>query len=1299
MIMKKIILSLLVLMSATGVFAQSQIYNVNGIYYRLVQDPESNNTSDLVASVVTMGETNHYQGSISIPSSVTINGNNYSVGTIYDMAFKTCKSLTSITIPASIKQIPKGAFYGCDNLVSITVADGNPFYDSRDNCNAVMETATNTLIAGCKTTVVPATTARIGEAAFYGCKNLVSINLPNGLTSIGRWAFLDCAGLATVTLPTSMTAIETGVFENCTNLALIEIPSSIVSIGENAFHNCNNLAIEIPATATEISGTAFSGIGTLYWNSNDQPSNAIQQSYFKNLVFGENVTEITWNVGCFGAIKSVTIPNSVKKIGNRSFAYLRNLETLKWNSQTTLSSLGSIVYGLKHIIFGDSVLFIDPTLFIRCDDLESIEVDTQNPYFDSRDNCNAVIGRVNAYKHYCDQQNHIEYDSYITKDYLVLGCKNTVIPNDVKYIGHSAFENKFAWDTKTSVTIPSSVIYIGNYAFASCGCLESLHIPASVTTIAPGAFMGCFGLNSITVDPDNTVYNSNNNCNAIIETGTKALLLGCKNTVIPNGIEIIQDWAFSYAFASNLRDKRYPTLPKGVYSLTLPSSVKRIGYYAFEACDGLSVLSVPQSVTEIGAYAFKDCNRLTSITIPKGLTTISEGLLYGCCNLKSIDIPENVKSIGEYAFYGCGSVESLIIPEGVTVIKHGTFSYCNSLSYLSLPSTIVEFQGGYDCYGNGYENYSFEKCRSLLTAGPKGGGYNYEFNWKDTIPANAFRGLSNLQSVYIPRTIKAVYECDTPDNSPTFSMEDRNKYFYNSSYNQDIGHVGTVFYGCDSLKSVAVSFNNTKLMKLWIDYDDGGYLQYGFKEKTMDFNLYKSNSLQSITILDGAIKDLKSILTESIKEVVVSQYVNSIDSGVFSFIPYSAELERYYYGYGPNGGLTSTLFSRSYPMASNLEKITVESGNSHYSSVDGVLLNADGSKLLLCPSKRKNGYLIPETVVEVTAESFMDCNGLKFVRIPGSVKHIGDRAFENCTSIGWITFEGSPEIGLNAFWNCDNIQSVAVHSGVPGKMNLCDSPRTVMTGDYTSIISGDDLTINAYYNDDIKRSVCEISSPVRNWDCYFDLTNISAGKYKMIVGLLTTSNGKPSYFHPAIYGFNDETGQREIIYEPKVYIEPRRRWIDANFSNDIAGYDSVFITDTLVIPSGYSNFIVKIHSAVTASNESNYSREINLDRIFFEPIGDFPEEAYTGPFTQQVFNNAMLYVPDGAVNTYRAAIGWKLFKNIAVDTSVDPIRKDDKKSLHDAVIYDMTGRRTMADTPQQLPPGLYIINGKKYLKR
>lgn len=170
--------------------------------------------------------------SITIPSSVTEIG---------DYAFYLCTSLTSVTIPEGVTSIGEGVFSLCDDLTSLTVAEGNPVYHSAGNC--IIETASKTLVAGCKASVIPAdgSLTSIGEYAFFWCTNLINISIPGGVTSIGYQAFAGCENLQSVSIPSSVTSIGNYAFYGCIRLETLSIPSSITSIGKYAFNHCDNL--------------------------------------------------------------------------------------------------------------------------------------------------------------------------------------------------------------------------------------------------------------------------------------------------------------------------------------------------------------------------------------------------------------------------------------------------------------------------------------------------------------------------------------------------------------------------------------------------------------------------------------------------------------------------------------------------------------------------------------------------------------------------------------------------------------------------------------------------------------------------------------------------------------------------------------------------------------------------------------------------------------------------------------------------------------------------------------------------
>lgn len=241
------------------------------IWYPAAKDDTSYTVPNTVATI----QYSAFNGSnnlmsVTVPSSVT------SIG---EYAFSDCSGLPGVTIPGSVTSIGEHAFSNCGNLTSISVSANNTVYDSRSNCNAIIETGTDTLCSGCKNTVIPSGVKSIGDYAFEYCSGLTNVTIPDSVTGIGGGAFYGCTGLTNVTIPGSVSGIGREAFCGCTSLAGASILDGVKKIGKRAFSGCSGLtSITIPESVTGIGYSAFYGCDSLndvYYSGSEEQWNVI----------------------------------------------------------------------------------------------------------------------------------------------------------------------------------------------------------------------------------------------------------------------------------------------------------------------------------------------------------------------------------------------------------------------------------------------------------------------------------------------------------------------------------------------------------------------------------------------------------------------------------------------------------------------------------------------------------------------------------------------------------------------------------------------------------------------------------------------------------------------------------------------------------------------------------------------------------------------------------------------------------------------------------------------------------------
>lgn len=523
---------------------------------------------------------------------------------VRDTGFFNCNQITKVFIPEGFTVLEDNAFYNCKNLNYVSIPN------SLTSIGAMVFSATSVAFTEYSngkylgnnvnpyvllyTSISSITTINIHPntmlIASYMAQNeeLLSVHIPSSVKYIGTRAFANNLKLTSVTFDEGSKLLSIGeeTFAQCKLLNNIKLPNKLESIGEESFAYCSALTnIEIPSTVTNIGSKAFrycEGLQTLSVQSGNSVydsrnnCNAIIETATNTLLYGaknstipNTITGIEEYAFYQTAIPEVVIPGSVLTIGQYSFGSCSNLSNITISQGvTTIKGFAFSNTAISSLNIPASVTSIAGGTISGCNNLTSIKVVTDNSYYASPEGSNAIISKVGTS--------------------LISGCKTTIIPNTITEISMYAF---YDISELTSITIPSSVNYISQYAFCGSG-LTSVFIPQSVTSIQNQAFRECANLTSIIIEDGNTVYDSRDNCNAIIETETNKLITGCKST-------------------------------------TIPSTVITIGEFAFTGCDGLTEISIPNSVTRIEDHAFYGCNGLTHVTIPSSVTMLSGSAFAG----------------------------------------------------------------------------------------------------------------------------------------------------------------------------------------------------------------------------------------------------------------------------------------------------------------------------------------------------------------------------------------------------------------------------------------------------------------------------------------------------------------------------------------------------------------------------------------------------------------------------------------------------------------------------------------------
>ena len=444
--------------------------------------------------------------------------------------------------------------------------------------------------------------------------NTTSITLPQTLIRIGDYAFEDCSGLTgalDLSNCTSLTSIGEWAFYGCSGLASITLPSSLISIGDSAFGGCTGLK-----GALDLSNcTSLISIGNYAFDS------------------------------CSG-LASITLPSSLISIGDSAFGGCTGLTgTLDLSNYTSLTSIGEHAFngcsGLTSITLPSSLTSIGDSAFSGCSGLKEVDLS----------NCTSLTS-----------------------------------------IGEQAFYNCSGLTGELNLGECTSLTSIGNSAFWGCSGLTSITLPSSLEAIGDYAFRACTNLQPSETDSQGVKYLGNSeNPYLVLWDGTD---ITTSTYTVNEKCKIIYNTAFEGC--------------SGLTSITLPSSLTSIGYSAFGGCSGLTEVDLSNctSLTSIGSSAFSGCSGLTSITFPSSLKSIESEAFEDCSGLTEVDLSNctSLTSIGSYAFQNCSNLERIVFPNTT-----GWYATTSSSATSGAPMDMSDPEQNADWLTSTYLNYYFKR--------------------------------------------------------------------------------------------------------------------------------------------------------------------------------------------------------------------------------------------------------------------------------------------------------------------------------------------------------------------------------------------------------------------------------------------------------------------------------------------------------------------------------------------------------------------------------------------------------------
>ncbi|MBQ2879273.1 MAG: leucine-rich repeat domain-containing protein, partial [Anaerotignum sp.] len=696
---------------------------------------------------------------------------------------------------------------------------------------------------------------------------------------------------------------EDGKVEFNDFLPMKETDSTVVLTGEDMEPQVLGLLEAAEASDVIAEGThgdnltwVLTGDGTLTISGEGDMKESYSASYYPWYAYQTQITKIVVNEGVTSIgdyaflscdkLNSVTLPDALEIIGEYAFEYCGVLKSIY--IPESVETIGEFAFAycdkLNTVTLPKSLTVLNRAVFYGCDNLSSVVFP-------------AGLKEIGKQAFASCNLSSIELPEGLTTigERAFRDCANLIrvkFPSTLEVVGTEAFE---MCASLKDFSLPEGLKTIGGCAFNDCGSITKLEIPASVTSIAVDAFANCDGLQSISVNALNTVYDSRNNCNALIETATDTLVKGLATTVIPDDIRVIGDFAFNGL---------------AIKDIVLPDGLTEIGAEAFAWCDELTFPEIPATVTSIGSEAFRGCDALESIEIPGSVTQIGNYAFADCGGLKKVVIAEGVKDINDAAFNDCDDVRVVVLPKSMETIRIAAFEDCIRIKQVYYYGTAAEWEdilisSDNDPLLNANRNYVTAGAEELIYAS---GTCGDNVTWK-----------INIDGVMTISGTGAMADYYSSDSEPWNDAEDMIKsiivengvttigagafYYYEElesvTLPASVKMIGTqAFRGCYNLKSVTMSEGLESIGQYaFISCNDLKSIDLPKSLREIGTGAFKyCYALERIAIPDGVTEIRPEVFQfcRELKEVALPKSIQSIDR--YAFYGCDALTDVYYAG-------------------------------------------------------------------------------------------------------------------------------------------------------------------------------------------------------------------------------------------------------------------------------------------------------------------------------------------------------------------------------------------------------------------